>query len=330
MPETARAVVGNGSIPPPTWQLSLIQHYSRQANGKNHPSADSSTVKGGRRRPNPLESIKIAARKESGLILWYGALLYSGYFIVLSTLSPQLEARYGLSSLQIGLCYLPLGLGSLTSRWTVGRVLDKNFHRVARKNSILIIHNRQQDISNFPVEHARLQISLPLIYAACVVIIAYSWVMQYKTNLAGPLVMLFFVGHLVMGSFSSLNTLVVDMNKDTPATAVAANNLFRCLMGAGAAAVANPIINAIGVGWTGTLTAFIWVVFSPCLWAVKRWGQEWRRQREAGRQKEDDAREDRTVSQAAATILEEGRSAVTAAATTHAQSIDMQRQSDAK
>lgn len=50
-------------------------------------------------------------------------------------------------------------------------------------------------------------------YAACLAIIAYSWVMEYKTSLAGPLVLLFFVGHLVSGSSSSLNTLVVDINR---------------------------------------------------------------------------------------------------------------------
>jgi hypothetical protein len=321
MPETARAVVGNGSVPPPTWQLSLIQLLSPRRKGKNAPPVDASTVSRGRRRPNPLESTKIAGQKGAGLILWYGALLYSGYFIVLSTLSPQLETRYGFNSLQIGLCYLPLGFGSLTSRWTVGRILDKNFHRLARKHGIPIIQNRQQDISKFPVEHARLQVSIPLIYAACAVVVAYSWVMQYKTNLAGPLVMLFFVGHLVTGSFSSLNTLVVDMNKDMPATAVAANNLFRCLLGAGAAAIANPIINAIGMGWTGTLTALVWFVFSPSLWAVRRWGPEWREQHQAERQKKDDAWEAKKKAKGTASEADGGRSPVMATTKTHGQSV---------
>ncbi|KAH9908315.1 major facilitator superfamily domain-containing protein [Xylariomycetidae sp. FL2044] len=214
------------------------------------------------------------------MILWYGSLLYAGYLGVLSTLSTQLQARYGFNSLQIGLCYLPLGFGSLTSRWTVGRILDENFHRIARAHGIPIIHNRQQDISKFPVEYARLQVTIPLIYGACIVMTAYSWVMDYKTNLAGPLVILFFVGHLVTGSFSSLNTLVVDINKETPATAVAANNLFRCLMGAGSTAIASPLIDRIGIGWTGTFIAFLWLLFSPLLWAVWLYGREWRKEKD--------------------------------------------------
>lgn len=281
MPETCRAVVGNGSVPPPRWQLSLLQYIRQRGEKKENPDADVETKKRGRRRPNPLASLKIAGEKEAGMILWYGSLLYSGYFAVLSTLSTQLGQRYGFDSLQIGLCYLPLGMGSLTSRWTVGRLLDKNFHRIARLRGIPIIHNRQQDISKFPIELARLQISIPLIYAACCAMVAYSWVMNYKTHLAGPLVMLFFTGHLVTGSFSSLNTLVVDINMGTPATAVAANNLFRCLMGAGATAIANPLIDRVGIGWTGTFIAFLWALFSPSLWAVMRYGPRWRAEAQA-------------------------------------------------
>ena len=276
MPETARNVVGNGSVPPPRWQLSLTQYFRQRRHMPHQSTVGVETVQVGGKRTNPFASLRIAARKEAGLILWYGSLLYAGYFAVLSTLSPQLAARYGFNSLRVGLCYLPLGIGSLTSRWTVGRILDKNFHRLAHVHGIPIIHNRQQDISSFPVEVARLQVTLPLVYGSCLAIVAYSWVMEYKTSLVGPLIMLFFVGHLVTGAFTSLSTLIVDMNKDAPATAVAANNLFRCLMGAGAAAIANPLIDRIGIGWTGTFIALLWFAFSPSLWAVRKWGIEWR------------------------------------------------------
>ncbi|KAK7746612.1 hypothetical protein SLS62_009333 [Diatrype stigma] len=301
MPETCRAVVGDGSVPPPRWQLSLLQYIRQQnkkrgQNSNDDDAADAQTKKKEpgrrRRRPSPLASLKIAGQKEAGLILWYGALLYSGYFAVLSTLSTQLAAQHaGFGSVQIGLCYLPLGLGSLTSRWTVGRILDRNFRRVARARGIAVAASgRQQDLAGFPIERARLQVAIPLVYAACAAIAAYAWVMMMMggaRTLAGPLVALFFVGHLTTGAFSALNTLVVDIHVGTPATAVAANNLFRCLMGAGAAAVANPLIERIGLGWTGTFVAGLWVVCSPALWAVMRYGPEWRAEARArGDQKE--------------------------------------------
>jgi hypothetical protein len=209
----------------------------------------------------------------------FGALLYAGFFSVLSTLPSQLKAKYNFNSLQIGLCYLPYGIGSLTSRWTVGTLIDWNFRRHARLLGIEIVKNRQQRLADFPIEVARLQITLPLVYMGSVCITIYGWVMDKRTNLAGPVVTLFFTGHAVTGAFSSLNTLIVDCNIESPATAVAANNLFRCLFGAGAVAAAVPLIERIGMGWTCTFVAGLWLVFSPLLWAVYKWGYGWREQK---------------------------------------------------
>lgn len=100
--------------------------------------------------------------------------------------------------------------------------------------------------------------------------------MEEKTALAGPLVLLVFTGHLTTGAFTSLNTLIVDIHRQSPATAVAANNLFRCLIGAGAVAIAEPLIGRIEIGWTATFIAGLWLVFSLFIWAVFFKGHIWR------------------------------------------------------
>ncbi|KAF7155950.1 hypothetical protein CNMCM6106_007862 [Aspergillus hiratsukae] len=128
------------------------------------------------------------------------------------------ELRFHFSSIQIGLWYLPVGIGSLTSRWTVRQILDWNFRREARRQGLAIEKNRQQDIQRFNVEVARLAVTIPLIYCACSCLIAYGWVMEYKTALAGPVVMLSFTGHLTSGDFSSLSTLIVDLHRQSHAT----------------------------------------------------------------------------------------------------------------
>jgi MFS family permease len=277
LPETCRAVVGNGSVPAAQWNQSVWQILMRKRGArKQKPEPDYRTIEKRRRRANPFASALLATDKTALILLIYGSLLFSGYMAVLSTLTSQLQSRFHFNSIQIGLCYLPVGIGSLTSRWTVGRILDWNFRREARRQGLPIEKNRQQDIRHFNIEVARLAVTIPLVYCACLCIIAYGWVMEYKTALAGPVVMLFFTGHLASGAFSSLNALIVDLHRQSPATAVAANNLFRCLLGAGAVAVADPLIQRIGIGWTATLIAFLWVLFSPCLWAVFRWGHRWR------------------------------------------------------
>jgi predicted MFS family arabinose efflux permease len=157
----------------------------------------------------------------------------------------------------------------------------------------MVIHkNRQQDIEKFNIERARLAVALPMIYIGAICILAYGWVMQYRTSLAGPIVMLYFLGITTSGAFNTLNTLVVDTNSQSAATAVAANNLCRCLMGAGTTAFVGPLIDAIGIGWTGTVVAVLYFVCSPVLWLVYLRGYSWR-QKEAAR----DQRESSTSSE---------------------------------
>lgn len=100
--------------------------------------------------------------------------------------------------------------------------------------------------------------------------------MESKSSLAGIEITLFFIGMFFTGALNGLNVLVVDINSDTPATAVAANNLFRCLISAGVVAIATPMINRIGLGWMSVFIAGVWVIFSPCIWIIMLFGHKWR------------------------------------------------------
>ena len=163
---------------------------------------------------------------------------------MLSTLPSQLE-KYGFNPLQVCLCYIPYGIGSLSSRWTIGTLIDWNFRRFAKIHGVEIVKNQQSDLDSIPVEKLRLQIVIPLLYGSAAAIMGYGWVMNYRTNLAGPLVMLFFVSHLVAGTSSVLTALLVDLHSYRPATINTARNLLRCLAGAGAVTGAVPLINVI-------------------------------------------------------------------------------------
>ncbi|KAI0880508.1 MFS general substrate transporter [Annulohypoxylon maeteangense] len=273
LPETGRSVVGNGSIPSPWWNMSLLAYIKQRGQGI---TPDTTTAKPPRRRPNPFASLKLLFEKQGGIILAFGSLVYGGYYMLLTTLSTELSTRFGFSSVIIGVCYLPLGIGSLSYRHTGGYLLDWNFRRHARVAGIAITKNRQQDLAALPIEKMRLQISLPFVYLACAAVVGYGWAMQTRASLAGIEVCLFLCGLFISGITNALNTLIVDTHVSSPATAVAANNLCRCLVGAGAAAVASPLIDRIGVGWTAVFVAGLWVILSPLLWLVIVKGPKWR------------------------------------------------------
>ena len=83
---------------------------------------------------------------------------------------------------------------------------------------------------------------------------------------------LFFAAYTLSGAFNVMSTLLVDIHPDKAGAATAANNLARCLTAAGFTAAVLPLINRIGRGWTYTFISLLWLVFSPLLWAVVKWG----------------------------------------------------------
>ena len=76
---------------------------------------------------------------------------------------------------------------------------------------------------------------------------------------------------------------MTDLNSDTypnaPATVTAANNLFRCLLGAGASAAIDPMTRVMGHGWAYTLLSLLFVVSSIGPAASMKYGIQWRKAR---------------------------------------------------
>ena len=163
--------------------------------------------------------------------------------------------------------------------------MDANFRRHARALGIEIVENRQQDIDNFPIERARLEVSLAFVSLSSAAIIPYGWIMTLKhPPLPAILVLLFIMGLCTSAAFQPLAALVIDINPERPAASSAAFNLVRCLLGAGGAALVNAMLDSLGRGWTSTLIAFIWVGMSVCWWAAIFFGPQWRKEKKAKRE----------------------------------------------
>ncbi|TAQ84893.1 hypothetical protein B7494_g6788 [Chlorociboria aeruginascens] len=276
LPETCRKVVGNGSIIPPLWNTSVLSYWHQRKQKAAGIEPNHSAKNEFKRRGSPIQSIYIVFDKESGVVLFYAGFFFAGFYMIQTALPGVLQDQYGYSALDIGLCYIPAGMGSLFAAFVMGRFLDFNFRRHAKKLGIEISHNRQQELRNFPIEKARLEIVFPLAFAAAAVTIIFGWLMKEKIFIAAPLVFLFFSSFFVSCSFQGLSTLVVDLNRDSPSSATAAMNLARCLLGAAGTAAVVPMLNSIGAGWVGVFVGGMWVVLSPLILCVLKWGPQWR------------------------------------------------------
>lgn len=292
VPETARKVVGNGSIPPQGWNLTALEWYrlrkeersrnalARTATAESRRAAQAELAKGRKLRwPNPLKTIRIVMEKDMAVILLYNALLYTAFYDVTASIPTLFQEIYGFNDLQIGLCYLPFGFGCGIASFTNGRMLDRNYKKIARQIGFAIDRKRGDDLRHFPIEKARLQLIWPLLVTGLVCYVSYGWALDRNAPLAASLVLLFLIGLLVNGSFNILSTLMVDLHPHSPSTAIAGNNLCRCLLGAGGTAVINQMIDRMGRGWCFTFVALVCAAASPLLLVSLKWGPKWREER---------------------------------------------------
>lgn len=119
MPETARKIVGDGSVPPREWyRMSVLQYVQAKSQERKMDPAKREEMKRTqealdkeqRKRkvgfPNPLLSFAILIEKDALIIISYiGIVMFSNIAMLTSTanLFPQL---YGYNTLQVGLCYM--------------------------------------------------------------------------------------------------------------------------------------------------------------------------------------------------------------------------------
>ncbi|KAK3934746.1 putative major facilitator superfamily transporter protein [Diplogelasinospora grovesii] len=295
-PETCRRIVGDGSVRAHPvyrtfWQMikdwrQARQQKRRRQREREHGLARTATNTSAKSKikfrltpPNVWGSVMLLFEKELGILLGYSAILFSGFYAIATAIPSQFSQLYGFSDLQVGLMYLPMAGGSIVAAFIVGPTINKNYRRHAAKLGLgPVDKTRQADLSNFPIERARLEIGLPLLALSAMVMICWGWAMQYRASVAVPCVLLFLMGVGMIGFSNSVNVLIVDIYPGKAGAAVAANNLTRCLLGAAASAVIVPMINAMGAGWAYTLIGLLYVVGAPLMWLVMRDGIKWRKE----------------------------------------------------
>lgn len=217
--------------------------------------------------------------KDMAVLLFYNAMIYTTFYCIISSIPQLFQEMYSFNDLQIGLCYIPFGAGCCIASIGNGRMLDRNYKRVARQIGFTIDRKYGDDLRHFPIERARLDIIWPLLYTGLAATLCYGWVLEKNTTLAAPLILQFICGLCVNGAFNINSTLIVDLYPESPSTATAANNLVRCFMGAGGTGIINIMINGMGRGWCFTFLSLTCAAASPMLWVELKWGPVWREQR---------------------------------------------------
>jgi predicted MFS family arabinose efflux permease len=245
--------------------------------------------------PNPLPSLRILMDMESALIMLVSGLGFTLFFAIQTGASKAFRDVYGFSDSKIALMFISIGVGGILSAFTTGKLIDWNFRQHARKLGLEIRRGVRTDLTEFPVEKARLQIMTPLMTVGVASALGYGWMLEAgRISLAGPIIMLFLFGYTMLASVQALNVLLVDIWPGKAAACTAANNLARLSLGAASSAAIEPMIVAMGYGWAYTTLSLISFASLPTLVIMMRRGIEWRkkkREREERKRSRKDEKE---------------------------------------
>ncbi|TFK56675.1 MFS general substrate transporter [Heliocybe sulcata] len=280
-PETLRALVGDGSIPPPAYAQVPIPVLQRN---KNQISTDRPPRK---RFQNPLLLFFVP---EIILPLIFLSVVFAvlyGFTTPMSNLF--LEAYPYLNETEVGLCYLANGGGMLIGSTMSGKLLDKDYQRMKRSLMKKAAADpeggtKPEDVTkgdSWPVERARLRTLPVFIIVLVAVCCGYGWCLQQRVSIAGPLVLQLLLGFVVNAMMVPVQTLIVDLAPGQSSAVTACNNVVRCAVGAALVSVVEIILSAIGPGWTYVLFGGLVAAFTPLLFLVMHMGPKWRVRRHA-------------------------------------------------
>ena len=128
--------------------------------------------------------------------------------------------------------------------------------------------------SDFPIEIARMRNTWWIIVLFVITMGFYG--ASLRTHMAVPIILQYFIAFCATGIFTINSALMIDMYPGASASAMAVNNLIRCLIGAAGVAVVQPMIDGLTPVWTFVLLAGITIVSYPLVWIETRYGMSWR------------------------------------------------------
>ncbi|KAJ3332798.1 hypothetical protein HDU76_013044 [Blyttiomyces sp. JEL0837] len=320
LPETMRSIAGNGSIPlegfhyqPLAELLSFKRHerdyyklpYQRRGSASStssnilhQPFLDTTSAALASATTTTSTTPKLTLRtffepllflleKDVACTLFFGAFVYTVWSMVTSSTAFLFAEIYGLNTIQIGLCFLPNGLGCVIGSTQAGNRMNADFAMTETKyryqNEIPSTKSMsKRDLPpDFPLEHARLsQVwdHLP-IFIFALVTFGFSMDANGTVPLLLTLIAQYFLGYTSTAVLNVNNTLTVDLYPGKSAAATAVNNLARCSMGAIGVAFVDPLLRMFSPGYVFGELSLLVIVSAFFMWAVWDLGQRWRAQR---------------------------------------------------
>lgn len=298
LPETARILVGNGDPAAERhwWEdnwvtvakrfLKSSQSKDTSKNWHNQEPGEVST----RIRPsilhqcrliNPFACLHVIAHRDTFLSLWMQGSFYTIDYTVVAMMPDIYKDIYHFNELEIGLTYIPRGVGIIAAGFCIGKLMDHNYAAVAKQIGWETDAVAGDDLKHFPIERARVRGGYFLLLTSTAVLIGYGWAVTRHAHLAVVLILQFMQGFMGTCFYNTFNALLVDVFPETPSTASAAASIVRCVMAAVGITILQPILDALdNRGWYCTiLGAGSGVLGALAILMLEKKGMVWRTRR---------------------------------------------------
>ncbi|KAL9046309.1 MAG: hypothetical protein Q9214_000825 [Letrouitia sp. 1 TL-2023] len=295
LPETARNVVGNGSIntnkwSKPWWSLLTLwvtKRYIREKGSQYSKDMEKGTsgdqvtiqgkIKSSLKVANPWTSIRILFWRDTALVLWMAGSPYAVWYCVQATIPPVYRNNYKSNEFQIGLSFLSGGFGTVLGGYANGKLMDLNYKTTAKKIGHTVDKKYGDDLTQFPIEKARARGAWYILAVYICALSGYGWAVHFSIHKSVPLILQFVLAAICTSFQQTFNALLVDIFPASPSTAAASGNITRCILSGIAVAVLDPLVGIMGRGWFFTLLSVLsgggGVVAN---WLINAKGMKWR------------------------------------------------------
>ncbi|GKT47358.1 itaconate transport protein [Colletotrichum spaethianum] len=289
LPETMRAIAGNGSLRLEGVYKPLILYITKEPDYLENPEDPY------RQKEITLmtfvEPLRLLVQKDILVNLLFGGVVYTVWSMVTSSTTGLFKQRFNLNELEIGLAFLPNGFGTIIGSAIAGKLMTRDYlsaeeaYKISHKYGTTECFTGGNLPADFPIERARLR-RLPWIALIFVVATAgYGMSLNFSSLdsrrgwIALPLALQFLIAAASNAVFALNQTLVTDLCPGKGASATAINNLVRCGLGAIGVGLIDIFLEMTGPGATFLGLALVTVAVSPLAVIHWYWGQGWRAKR---------------------------------------------------
>ncbi|WWC60193.1 uncharacterized protein I303_102758 [Kwoniella dejecticola CBS 10117] len=275
-PETLRALVGDGSIPPPLLNCTpaALMRRKRALKDLEERGENPQNLTSKRAKFKPLASFLLFLEPEIALMFTWASLYYAFWYAILTIFTTLLEDEYHVNEVIIGLCYLPGGVGAGISGFMTGRIMDVFYKKEKRR----VGGDHRQRPDEFRLERVRFMILPYQVGMLLAATIGLAWSTTTHTHIAVPIVLNFFIG-IGTGFLTTTTIYSIDLFTGQGGAVTATFNLIRCALGAVTTSTVQLIVNRMGAGWCFVLLGGICLLATPIPFILIKYGPRWRNMR---------------------------------------------------